>query len=127
VRALREAEQRVADFERRLAQVAVPISPGAHSPPAIALPMVSAVSPAAASTPAVPAASLVPVIQRAPSAAAIDVAALARDVHLDRGEISAFDGSRRRRRMIVLFGFFLLVVFGGLFAMLAESYSRHPQ
>jgi hypothetical protein len=51
--------------------------------------------------------------------------ALASDVPLNAADFRAFDGGRRRRRMIVLFSLFLLVVFGGLFAMLADSYAPH--
>jgi hypothetical protein len=51
----------------------------------------------------------------------LDVAAIERDVSIDV-DVSALDGRRRKRRMVLLLVLALLVVFGGLFAMLALSY-----
>jgi hypothetical protein len=124
-RALREAEQRVAELERKLAQAHAATSPVAHSPPPILVPVAAPVSPAAASAPAVPVASVVPAVHRQVSMpAVVDIEALARDVPID-ADIRAFNGGRRRRRMLFVFFFFVVLVFGGLFAMLALSYAPH--
>jgi hypothetical protein len=67
-----------------------------------------------------------PVIVRQTSSAAPlpDLAAIAREAPIDV-DIPAFDGRRRRRRNAILFVLGVLVVFGGLFAMLALSYMPH--
>jgi hypothetical protein len=76
--------------------------------------------------PAPPAASVAPVQFRSvPPVAILVREAMASDVPLNPHEFSAFDGGRRRRRQIFLFALFVLVVFGGLFAMLAQSYMPH--
>ena len=42
-------------------------------------------------------------------------------------DVSAFDGARRKRRAALTFIVLAVVVFGGLFAMLAQSYTHaHP-
>jgi hypothetical protein len=114
-RSLREAEVRMADLERRLAAALA-----APAQPAVALlPEGGAVAYVpAARAPAVAPAQL----RSVPPAPLLIREALAQDVPLNAADIRPFDGSRRRRRMIVLFVLFLLIVFGGLFAMLAESY-----
>ena len=59
-----------------------------------------------------------------PPAPLLDVKAIERDVQLDFK--NPFDGARRRRRMAVFLVIALLAIFGGLFALLAESYAPHP-
>ncbi len=58
-----------------------------------------------------------------PQARAIDVAAIERSVALGP-EMQAFDGRRRRTRLVVTVVLACLVVFAGLFAALAQSYSH---
>ena len=58
-----------------------------------------------------------------PRAPLLDVAAIDQDVAIDV-DMRAFDGTRRRRRSVLLFAVFIIIVFGGLFAMLALSYSH---
>jgi hypothetical protein len=53
----------------------------------------------------------------------LDIAAIERDIPLDY-DMKGFDGGTRKRRMLILFVLALLVVFGGLFALLADSYSH---
>jgi hypothetical protein len=57
-----------------------------------------------------------------PQAPLLDVATINREIPIDV-DISAFDGRRRRRRMRVLLVLAILIVFGSLFAMLAQSYA----
>jgi hypothetical protein len=59
-----------------------------------------------------------------PPAPLLDVAAIERDVPLDVN--NPFNGARRRRRMAVFVAVVLLAIFGGLFALVAESYTPHP-
>jgi hypothetical protein len=53
----------------------------------------------------------------------LDVKAIERDVSIDV-DITGFDGGKRKRRMIFLFVFGVLVVFGGMFFLLVDSYSN---
>jgi hypothetical protein len=62
-------------------------------------------------------------VSAVPAAPAYDLDAILRSVPMD-ADIAAFDGSRRRRRVILRFVIFVLVVFGGLFAALAESWTH---
>jgi len=55
----------------------------------------------------------------------LDLAEIDRIVSIDV-DISGFDGGRRKRRAVTIFVVFVVLVFGGLFALLASSYS-HPQ
>lgn len=56
----------------------------------------------------------------------LNVAAIERSVKLD-SELGVFDGRRRRLRLALAVAFGLIVLFGGLFAALAESYTHaHP-
>jgi hypothetical protein len=57
------------------------------------------------------------------SAPVLDLAAIERTVQVDLDP--ALDGGRRRRRLFVAVTFFFIVLFGGLFAMLAQSYTPH--
>jgi hypothetical protein len=142
-RALREAQQRVAELERQLvaaaqalqaaqaarapapAAAAVPAAGAAPAPvlprpPALSSP--GALGPGVAITPARGEALSLPMITSV--APAVDLAALARDAAVDV-DVRGFDGGRRRRRTVLLFALFLLAVFGGLFYLLAASYA-HP-
>jgi hypothetical protein len=53
----------------------------------------------------------------------LDLKAIERDTSIVIDD--AFDGRRRRRKMALLFSLFLLIVFGGLFALLWRSYQPH--
>jgi len=53
----------------------------------------------------------------------LDIAAIERDVPLDF-DMKGFDGGKRKKRAVILFVLALVIVFGGLFAMLADSYSH---
>ena len=121
-RALVEAQQRIADLERRPAAVA-----HAHAPaptvivaPTPAPPL--AAVPAYTSAMAAPVRSIAPVYSQ-PPAPLLDVAAIERDIPLDFN--NPFDGRRRRRRMAIFVVFALIAIFGGLFALLADSYTPH--
>jgi hypothetical protein len=121
---IRELLRRVEELERRpvpqpAAAVSVVASP-AVATPADAYRQPQPSYPAAISVPAAPP-SAPAVIARAPT---LDVAAIERDVHIDVD--FALDGRRRRRRLAITFVLFLVVVFGGLFAALANSYTPHP-
>lgn len=54
----------------------------------------------------------------------LDIGTIERSVQVDVDP--ALDGKRRRRRLVVFVTLFFLVVFGGLFALLANSYTPHP-
>lgn len=54
----------------------------------------------------------------------LDVKAIERDMSLDI-DVSGFDGGKRKRRMMALFFVAVLALFGGLFALLADSYTPH--
>jgi hypothetical protein len=43
-------------------------------------------------------------------------------VKLDDADLALMDGRKRKRRNALLLVFFILVVFGGMFGMLAQSY-----
>jgi hypothetical protein len=120
---IRELQRRIEELERRPVQQSAAAfnvlpsgaaasavepyrQPQASYPGAIAVPV------AAPSAPAV--------IARAPE---IDLAAIARSGSVDME--GALDGRRRRRNLAIKFVVFLVVVFGGLFAALANSYSPH--
>src|SRR5258708_2612725 len=53
----------------------------------------------------------------------LDLKAIERDVHIEVD--SALDGSKRKRRIVIFVVLFILVVFGGMFALLADSYAPH--
>ncbi|MGH7296374.1 MAG: hypothetical protein ACRELB_15650, partial [Polyangiaceae bacterium] len=123
--ALREAQGRIAGLERLAAT--------AQARPQAAATVVLAQTPTpapVAATPytsaiAAPARSLAPHPSEMPPAPLLDVAAIERDIPLDL-DMRGMSGQRRRRRNIVLFVLGLLIVFGGLFALLADSYRPHP-
>jgi hypothetical protein len=116
-RALVESQQRIADLERRPASAAATVvlsatpSPAANAPATYTSAMAASV-PAAIAKYSMPPAPL------------LDVAAIERDVPLDVN--NPFNGARRRRRMAVFVAVVLLAIFGGLFALVAESYTPHP-
>jgi hypothetical protein len=60
----------------------------------------------------------------APRPALLDIAAIERDVNVKID--GALDGRKRKVRLFVTFTLVLLVLFGGLFAALANSYAPHP-
>jgi hypothetical protein len=128
-RALRDAELRMADMERRLSQTPGP-APVVVAPPQPGYPATESATAAAAATlgpmRAPYASAIAPppgsVRPRAPSA--LEIEAIIRDVPMD-ADILAFDGRRRRRTMIILLVVAIVLVFGGMFAMLAASYAHH--
>jgi hypothetical protein len=116
-RALVEAQQRIADLERRPASAAATVVLSATPSPAAIAPA-TYTSAMAASVPAAIAKYSMP------PAPLLDVAAIERDVPLDFN--NPFDGARRRRRMAWSVALVLLAIFGGLFALVAQSYTPHP-
>ena len=54
----------------------------------------------------------------------LDVAAIERTVTLGPADMQAFDGRRRRLRLVLVVVFACLVVFAGLCAALAQSYTH---
>jgi hypothetical protein len=133
-RAVVESQQRIAELERRPVSATSTVRVDAIRTPAAAAPApyASAIAaPAPYSSAAAPYASAIAAPARtfaAPPAAAplaplLDVQAIERDIPIDFD--NPFDGRRRRRRMGALFIVALLTIFGGLFALLAESYTPH--
>jgi hypothetical protein len=135
--AIAPLQMRIAELERRPRAPSAPAyvmqaAPAQAAPVAAATPIAAAVQAAAepyASAMAAPAAHA-PVVAAAPRSLVVapppllDVKAIERDGTIDI-DITGFDGGRRKRRMIILFVFALLLVFGGLFALLADSYTPH--
>jgi hypothetical protein len=116
-RALVEAQQRIADLERRPASAAPTVVLSAMPAPVAAGPT------AYTSAMAAPARAAMPQYSTAPPTPLLDVAAIERDIPLDFN--NPFDGARRRRRMAWFTVIALLAIFGGLFALLADSYTPH--
>jgi hypothetical protein len=133
--ALKDAQARLGALER----LAVAAQSRAPAPPAVATHVATVVL---AQTPAPPHAAATPyasaiaapvrhapnhpvAMSTMPPAPLLDVAAINRDIPLDF-DMRGMSGPRRRRRNIVLFMVALIVVFGGLFALLADSYRPHP-
>jgi hypothetical protein len=122
-RAIVESQQRIAEIERRpasavptvvVASAAQPQQPQ-QTQPLHQAPYASAI--------AAPVRSVVAsYADIAPPAPLLDVRAIERDVPLDFD--NPFDG-RRKRKVVVLMVVALLAVFGGLFALLAQSYASH--
>jgi hypothetical protein len=101
------------------AAVAAPVAPVAQAPAAVQAPPVAYAS--AMVAPAAPAAAPAPRSLIVALPPLLDVRAIERDVSVDI-DVTGFDGGRRKRRMMLLFFLAVLVLFGGLFAMLALSY-----
>ena len=53
----------------------------------------------------------------------LDVKAIERDTSISVD--SALDGSKRKRNLAIIVTILILAIFGGLFAMLAQSYAPH--
>jgi hypothetical protein len=128
-RALRDAEVRMADMERRLSQTPglapIPVAPP-QAPHSAAAPAAIAPAPAAAAASGPYAAAIAPPPGsiRPRAATGLDIEELTRNVPMD-ADILAFDGRRRKRTMIIFFVVAVVLLFGGMFAMLAESYAHH--
>ena len=113
-RAIVESQQRIAELERRPASATSTVhveATGSHA----AVPYASAMAAPARVTTA-------PLVMT-PQAPLLDVRAIDRDIRIDFD--NPFDGRRRRRRMGALMVVVLLALFGGLFALLAQSYTPH--
>ncbi len=108
-------ERRIDDLERRPVPVGAAVAP--------APPIVAAMAAHAARAPAAYApVSAIPVSYG--PAPVLDVRAIELDKSISVD--SALDGSRRKRNLVIVITILILAVFGGLFAMLAQSYSPHP-
>jgi hypothetical protein len=132
--ALVDAQRRIAELERRPAAVAptavttavvAPAPAGVRAPaPAAAAPH----APVATSAPAAYASAIAAPAQhsvapRPTLPPLLDLEAINRDIPIDM-DMRAFDGGRRKKQTIILFVVGLILVFGGLFALLAESYTH---
>jgi hypothetical protein len=123
-RALVEAQQRIAELERRPAPAAPTVILSPTPAPAATAPAAYTSAMAAPARTAPVQHSTVPLqYSTAPPAPLLDVAAIERDIPLDFN--NPFDGARRRRRMAWFVVVALLAIFGGLFALLADSYTPH--
>ncbi len=113
--AIAPLQMRLAELERR---------PRAPSAPAYAVTPPPAVVQAQgapyASAMAAPAAAPRSLIVAPPPL--LDVKAIERDASIAI-DLRGFDGGKRKRRMMLLFFLAVLVLFGGLFALLADSYT----
>ena len=125
---LADLQRRMSDLERLAASAqarpaAAPNVVLSPAPPGVAAShsaYASAIAAPASLAPNLPpriAASIAP-------APPVDLAAIERDVPYSL-DMRGFDGRARRRRNTILFAVALLVVFGGLFALLADSYTPH--
>jgi hypothetical protein len=109
-RLIRQLERRVEELERRpIASAGVQVPQAAPSAASGYVHSAASVSETRVAQPAV--------------APALSLAAIERSVHVVVDP--AIDGARRRRRLAVIVTLFFLLVFGGLFAMLAQSYAPH--
>lgn len=115
-------QMRIAELERRPraasspAFVAAQVATAPATPQAVVHPA-AMIAPAAVS--AAPAAPRSLVVAPPPL---LDVKAIEREIPMDL-DMKGFDGGKRKRRAVIAFVFVLLLLFGGLFAMLASSYS----
>jgi hypothetical protein len=110
-RLVRALEHRIDDLERR--PVAAPVAP--------APPMVAAMAHQPVRVQAAAQMSAIPVsLGPAP---VLDVRAIELDTSIQVD--AALDGSRRKRNLVIVIVLLILAVFGGLFAMLAQSYAHH--
>jgi hypothetical protein len=110
-RELEEARRIIREREQATASAASPAPPAAAT---------ALAEPVAAPAPRARMVSL----PQAPVAMApvLDVKAIEQDSSIETD--FALDGRRRRRRLAVVFAVMLFVVFGGLFALLAQSYAH---
>jgi hypothetical protein len=125
-RLLHALERRIDDLERR--PMAAPVAP---APPMVtqaaaargAAPVARPVYSPASGASAIPVTqgSLIPSMPHAPL---LDVNAIERDTNIEMD--SALDGRKRKRNLAIVTVVIILAVFGGLFAMLAQSYVPHP-
>jgi hypothetical protein len=122
---VRELQRRIEELERRPAQVISQVvgspsatSAGAGSATAARPVEAHRAAHSAAASPSIPVA-----VSLAPRAPVLDIKAIERDTNIVVD--GALDGSRRKRRLALTFAFFLIVIFGGLFAALAYSYQPH--
>jgi hypothetical protein len=111
--------------------VGAPLAPASPPAPAVAAPAEAAPAPyASAMATPVASAAQAPAVAAAPRSLVVppppllDVKAIEMDMSIDV-DVRGFDGGRRKRRMMFLFFFAVLVLFGGLFALLADSYTPH--
>jgi hypothetical protein len=121
---IRELQRRIEELERRPAAQAPAAAFNVVASTVSAVPVEAyrqrqASHPGAIAVPS-PAASAPALAARAQ---VLDVAAIDRTVSVDAD--FALDGRRRRRRLVITFVLFLVAVFGGLFAALANSYAPH--
>ncbi len=116
-RAIVESQQRIAELERRPASASPTVVLSATPSPGTAAPS------AYTSAMAAPVRVTGPAQYSMPPAPLLDVAAIERDIPLDFN--NPFNGARRRRRMAIFVFVALLAIFGGLFALLADSYTPH--
>ncbi len=125
VDAISEAQRLVRGLERRIEELEKrPVAVAPAPPVAVAPAQAQYTQPAARTQALAPAqASLIPVLHAQPQGATLDVKQIERDVHVEID--TALDGGRRKRRLVILVVLFVLIVFGGLFAMLAQSYAPH--
>ena len=138
---LRDVEQRLNELEQRPRAASAPAFEGtiASTPAALAaqlhagpppLPPHGASPSPPAAAPSVPgpyASAIAPPAQsRMPVPAALaprmSVADIEKNVKLTDADLALIDGRGRKRRNVILLVLFILVVFGGMFAMLAQSY-----
>jgi hypothetical protein len=112
--AVRPLQQSVLDLQNQLAEAqriirerelgGAPLDPNAPAP--------------------VPArARMVSRVEFEPPRPVLDLKAIERDKSIVIDDM--FDGRKRRRKAVIVFSFFLLVIFGGLFALLWRSYQPH--
>jgi hypothetical protein len=106
-------ERRIDELERRPAPAAV-----APAPPIAQLAQ-HAMQPVVRAPPIAMVSAIPMSVSQAP---VLDVKAIERDVHIEID--SALDGRKRKRRLVIMVVVFILLVFGGMFGMLAQSYSH---
>jgi hypothetical protein len=129
--AFRDIQRRLDELERRPLVVApAPVAPappiGAMRPPQATVPggvVVAGGDLPVSMVPVSVAPIPVTVGSLAPRPPILDIAAIERDVNVNID--GALDGRRRKVRLVLTFVLLLLVVFGGLFAALANSYTPH--
>jgi hypothetical protein len=115
---VRELLRRIEELERRPAQPAAPVVTMLPSHA-----MAPSSEPYRRQQPSYPAAIAVSVAPSPQAGPVLNLAAIERDVHVQMD--GGLDGRRRRRRLVWTFVLFVLVVFGGLGAALASSYTPH--